>query len=74
MKHPLSWHQENLKNSLYYQQTLEKQLRQLQTQVQLTIKSNELRQKQIETAIAKGLREFDADKFLVQKTSKRNNL
>jgi hypothetical protein len=67
MKQPLEWHEKNLQNSTEYErrtrEELERQLRNLDE----VRRGNELARLQVETAKAKGITEYDADRFCVTK-------
>jgi len=67
-KMPISWHQECLKNSRQHTEKKEAELVRLQVEVVKNKIDDIFHQKQIETAIAKGLDGFDRDKFMHKKS------
>lgn len=71
MKHPITWHKENLENSRHYVNTLKRDLKNLQDRITRIVDSNSLLEQQIEVAEDSGKTEFDADKYLQK--NKMNN-
>ena len=69
-KHPISWHEENLKNMEDYLLQLEEEHRQHLIRINRLRHDIDLSYKQIETAKEEGKTEFDDERYCVTRKEK----
>jgi Putative transposase len=64
MKHPISWHERNLKNATRYYNEREAIVRQILDEIEKGRKELQFQQRQIDEAKRSGMDSFDSDKLL----------
>lgn len=70
--HPISWHEECLKNSKEFTDRIRENIKRLQADLTRNEAENEFSERQIMEAKKRGLKEFDREKFLIPKKNNQN--
>lgn len=66
----IDWHKDCLKNRHKYIERMQKELQELQTEINASVSGSLFYHKQIMTAESEGIKEFDREKYLVKRNKK----